>query len=181
MITVLSLLKAQMDEGWNYLARAVEGVDDALLHWEPAPGSWGLRRKNGHWKLDYHIPDQITPGPKTIGWLIAHLATCKEIHTDLLFGSGRKSWSDLSIPGHTVGLRQYLERSHRILRGSLDQLKTEDLHHCIRKPSDSGHELTVWQALCFDIHHDFQHGGQIFQVRNEYHSSTHGHRAGPQP
>lgn len=162
------MLKKQMDDAWCFLSRAMDGVDDIMLHWAPSPGSWGLRLKGGRWRLDYHLPDPIPPGPKTIGWLAAHLATCKEMHGNILFGDGRMDWDDLVIPGDAEGLKQYLNKAHQDLRRGLESLEDDDLIRQISTTSNSGEKLYLWQALWFDIHHDFEHGGQIFQVRNEY-------------
>ena len=62
-LTLLEMLEEQMDDAWHFLLRATDGIDDVLLHWEPAPGSWGLRLTEGRWRLDYQIPDPLPPGP----------------------------------------------------------------------------------------------------------------------
>ncbi|UCD94891.1 MAG: DinB family protein, partial [Candidatus Zixiibacteriota bacterium] len=90
MMTVASLLAKQMDSAWELVLRAMEDVDDEMLHWKPAPGCWRLRLVDGLWKLDYHVPKPIPPGPKTIGWLAGHLATVKEIHYNYCFESAKK-------------------------------------------------------------------------------------------
>ena len=168
MLTTPDILRKQMDDAWCFLTRAINGVDDVLLHWEPSIGSWGLRLKDGRWLLDYPIPDPIPPGPKTIGWLIGHLATCKEMHCNILFGSGQKKWDRLTIPGDADKLIEYLHHTHQNLRRELDHCTEAALEHWILTTSDSGERLKLWQALWFDIYHDFQHGGQIFQIRNEF-------------
>jgi hypothetical protein len=68
MISTVSLLKTEMEDAWDLLVRTVAGIDDKILHWEPAPGSWGLLLKDGRWKIDDHLPNPLPPGPKTIGW-----------------------------------------------------------------------------------------------------------------
>jgi hypothetical protein len=168
VITLISLLKKQMDSAWALVVRAMEDVDDEMLHWKPAPGCWGLRLVNGLWQLDYHVPEPIPPGPKTIGWLAGHLATVKERHYNLCFESGDKDWGDLVIPGDAEGLRGYLARAHRPLRDALDHLEDADLMRNIPARTDEGEELALWQGLWFDIYHDIEHGGQIFQIKNEY-------------
>lgn len=167
-MTFIELLRYQMDDAWRFLERAMDGVDDNMIHWEPAPGSWGLRDREGHWCLDFHTSDKTPPGPKTIGWLAAHLGACKEIHFDMLFGPGKKKWDELVIPGNADELRKYLKAEHRLLREKLDLLGPEDLKKPAPKPSDIGKDIAVWQVLWYDIYHDIEHAGQIFQVRNEY-------------
>ncbi len=167
-MTFKGLLEFQMDSAWKFLERAVEGIDDDMLHWEPAPGCWGLRDNAGRWCLDFYVPNPLPPGPKTVGWLMAHLATCKEMHYDILFGSGRKDWEKLDLPGGADDMRRYLNEVHFPLRKKLEQLDIKSLEKPVPHRSDDSKTIPLWQIICFDIYHDYEHGGQIFQVKNEY-------------
>lgn len=86
----------------------------------------------------------------------------------MLFGTGKKKWEELVIPGTAEELWKYIKNMHRPLRVKLDHLSAEELLRPAPKPSDIGKEITVWRVLWYDIYHDIEHGGQIFQVRNEY-------------
>ena len=168
MMTVASLLAKQMDSAWELVRRAMEDVTDEMLHWRPVPGCWRLRLVKGLWKLDYHTPRPVPPGPKTIGWLAGHLATVKEMHYNYCFESAEKDWDELIVPGDAEGMRQYLSRAHRPLREALDRLEEADLMKELPIKTDDGKTINLWQGLWFDIYHDIEHGGQIFQVKNEY-------------
>lgn len=172
MITALTILKKQMDDARDLVERAMYDVDDEMLHWEPAPGCLGLRLVDGRWTLDHNMSSPVPPGPKTIGWLAAHLASVREIHSELCFGKGEKDWGDLVIPGDAEGLRQYLERAFREYRDAVERLDESDLEWEIVPTDDGDRKLAVWQALWFDIKHDVEHAGQIFQVKNEYATQT---------
>jgi hypothetical protein len=65
-------------------------------------------------------------------------------------------------------MRQYLSRAHRPLREALERLKEADLMKELPIKTDDGKTISLWQGLWFDIYHDIEHGGQIFQVKNEY-------------
>jgi hypothetical protein len=161
------LLKVQMDEAWDVMSRAMADVDDAMLHWKPAPeGCWELRLNAGRWRPDYHGEQPLPPGPKTIGWLAAHVAACKEMYFEYAFGDRRKSWDDLEIPGDAEGMRRYLARWHEPLRRTLDGLSASGLDTVTL--ANWGEEKPVWWILSTMALHDLEHGGQIWQVKNSY-------------
>jgi hypothetical protein len=163
----VSLLKVQMDEAWDVVRRAMADVDDEMVHWKPASrGCWELRLCGGRWRPAYPDEKPLPPGPKTIGWLASHLAACKEMYYEYGFGAGRKSWDELSIPGDAEGLRQYLSRTQDPLRAALDGLSEEDLDRAA--PTNWGEEKPVWWILSTMALHDLEHGGQIWQVKNQY-------------
>ena len=126
-MTFKELLQFQMDNAWRFIMLAMNDIDDDMLHWEPAPNCWGLRNKEGRWCLDFYDPEPIPPGPKTIGWLAGHLAACKEMHYDLLFGKGEKDWDNLVIPSDADGMREYLQDVHQPLNSALDNLDINKL------------------------------------------------------
>jgi hypothetical protein len=161
----VSLLKLQMDEAWDLVSRAMADVDDSMLHWRPCPqGCWELRLTEGRWRPDYHEEQPLPPGPKTIGWLAAHLATCKEMYFEYAFGNRRKTWDELDIPGDAQGLRGYLARTQEPLRRKLDGLCPTDLDTLTL--ANWGEEKPVWWILWTMVLHDLEHGGQIWQVKN---------------
>jgi len=54
------------------------------------------------------------------------------------------------------------------LREALDQLREDDLQRVITPEGSEGVSIPLWRSYWFDIRHDFEHGGQIFQIKNEY-------------
>ena len=166
MITAISLLKNQTDESFALVQKGMADVDDAMLHWEPSPGSWGLRQKRGYWIPDYDQPKAIPPGPKTIGWLASHIATCKDMYYEYAFGPAKKTWYDLRIPGDSAGLREYMERTHLALKSKLDEIVEGGLEQMVA--TNWGEPKPLWGVFWIMIYHDIEHGGQIMQVKNEY-------------
>ncbi len=162
-----ALLGLQMDEAWDLLVRGMADVDDVMLHWRPAPtGCWELRPAKGRWVPDYHGDGQRSAGPKTIGWLAAHLAACKEMYFEYAFGERQKRWDDLTVPGDAAGLRDYLVRTHAPLRRVLQDLDGDALD----RPTltNWGESKAVWWILWTMVLHDLEHAGQIWQVKNQY-------------
>ena len=163
----VALLKGQMDEAWDVLARAMSEVDDAMVSWRPASrGCWELRRQDGGWRPDYHGDRPLPPGPKTIGWLAGHLAGCKEMYFEYAFGPAKKTWDELTIPGDAEGLRGYLSRTQEPIRRALDGLNAPDLDRMAL--TNWGEHKPLWWILWTMASHDLEHGGQIWQVRNQY-------------
>ena len=162
------LLREEMTDAWAALERAMDDVTDDMLHWEPAPGCWGLRRQGGRVVLDHDRPTPILPGPKTIAWLAAHLATCKEMYHEYAFGPGRRDWEDLQIPFDAEGLRRYLSEAHRVLVADLEAMGEDDLERPVA--TNWGEARPAWWIFWTMIYHDAAHGAQIMQIKNEYRS-----------
>jgi len=164
MITVVTLLRNQLDDAFDLVRKAMADVNNSMIHWEPAPGCWGLRLRNGQWFPDFDKPRP--PAPKTIAWLAAHLAGCKDMYYEYAFGPAKKKWKDLEGPGDAINLRLYLENTQNALVKKLAELNDVDLD----RPAltNWGEEKPIWWIYWIMIYHDAEHGGQIMQVKNEY-------------
>lgn len=61
----------------------LEGLSDEEYHWEPSPGTWGVRRRgtssapmavgSGGWTCDFAVPEPVPAPVTTIAWRLAHL------------------------------------------------------------------------------------------------------------
>lgn len=162
----MSSQRGRIEDSFNLVNDSLTDVDDHILHWELAPGSWGLRNSDGFWIPDYDRPNPKAPGPKTIGWLIAHIGSCKEKYYEYAFGPALKQWESLEIPGDIKGLRNYLELVQQPLVNKLETLTETDL----KKPvlTNWGELKPIWWVYWIMISHDIEHGGQIFQIKREY-------------
>jgi hypothetical protein len=165
-MNLAEFLKGRFQDSYDFLINSLTGVDDTMLHWEPAPGSWGLRNREGIWIPDYDKPHPIAPGPKTIAWLIAHIASCKEMYFDYAFGPAQKRWEDLKIPGDIEGLRIYLNDSQRPLKEKLEEIDDSELENVVL--TNWGDKKPVWWIYWIMFSHDIEHGGQIFHIKREY-------------
>jgi hypothetical protein len=163
MSTAIFLLGEQLDDSYDLLCRAMADVDDEMLHWEPVSNCWGLRLRNGQWVCDW---DKAKAAPKTIGWLASHIAACKEMYFEYAFGPAKKTWEQLGVPHDAAGLREYLNRAQKQLRGQLAKFNDNDLDRLVL--ANWGEQKPVWWIYWIMIYHDVEHGGQIMQVKNEY-------------
>ena len=68
-------LADQLDFHWtNHVRPRLEGLTDAELHWEPAPGAWGVRTVDGTTTIDWAFPEPDPVPVTTIAWRLAHVA-----------------------------------------------------------------------------------------------------------
>lgn len=80
-------LHEQLDWHWRTQARPrLDGLTDEELHWEPAPGAWGVRRREdeapasstfragaGEWVIDWAAPEPVPAPVTTIAWRLGHV------------------------------------------------------------------------------------------------------------
>jgi hypothetical protein len=80
---------------WDYVAEQLlarlEGLTDEELLWEPAPGSWTVRKNDdGHTRPtsenSWWNPTADREPPRTIAWSIGHLGSGSLIRADWLVG-----------------------------------------------------------------------------------------------
>lgn len=84
---LVSRLHEQLEWHWQGQARPrLEGLTDEEYLWEPAPGTWTLRRRenpapetatyragSGEWLVDYGSPEPVPAPVTSIAWRVAHL------------------------------------------------------------------------------------------------------------
>lgn len=90
MTSLTTDLLDQLDWHWTQHARPrLDGLTDEEYLWEPAPGTWSVRRREdeapatadcrvgaGHWVLDDYDPGHAEPSPPpmtSIAWRLAHV------------------------------------------------------------------------------------------------------------
>jgi len=159
----IALLLRQMDDAWNTLQRALNGLQEEQFWWCPSENAWTLRNTDGVWNLDYDAPVPIPKGPHSVAWLIVHLASCKIMYVEYAFGEGKLSWDDLSLPSSLYDALVYLTTSHQSLRVAVEKLTDENLPQ-VRK-TNWGELWSTEKIIWTMIQHDIYHGGQIQAVR----------------
>lgn len=86
-LDLVARLHEQLDWHWRTLARPrLEGLSDEEYLWEPAPGTWSVRRREepappsvnhrvgaGEWLIDFGMPEP-QPAPVTsVAWRLGHV------------------------------------------------------------------------------------------------------------
>lgn len=71
----LETLRWQFAMTWSLARHHLPALTDEACLWEPAPGSWTVRRgEDGLWRPDFSETEPDPAPPVTIGWLTWHLA-----------------------------------------------------------------------------------------------------------
>lgn len=69
----LTTLRYQLDVSWALLSMHLDGLTDDMCFWEPAPGSWTVRRDGDRWTADLVLPEPDPPPVPSIGWVTWHI------------------------------------------------------------------------------------------------------------
>ncbi|HEU4329424.1 MAG TPA: DinB family protein [Roseiflexaceae bacterium] len=136
-LTRKDLLLAQYDTSYEYLIERLAGLTDEEYTWEPAPGSWSVRRRSeattrrplgsGEWVLDYER-DEHNPAPvTTIAWRLCHIVYGQRMRYDYTFGTKSFNPDSPELPGSAAAAVAWFEESHRAWRDGLAGLAEADL------------------------------------------------------
>ena len=161
----LELLARQTDEAFEILLGCIGDLTDADFRWEPTPDVWRVFvDERGRWTHDYAEPDPVPSPFSTIGWRLAHIATCKVMYHEWAFGPRELTWETIETPHDVTGALDVLRRGHELLRTDLAHLGDDDLDEHVW--TNWGERWPAWQIFWTMIHHDLQHGGEIGALRD---------------
>lgn len=163
----IELLADQLREAYAIFRQCVDGVTDDEFMWEPVPGSWRVYRdESGRWDHDYVEPDPVPSPFTTIGWRMAHVATCKVMYHEWAFGPRELTWDTIETPHDVAGALAMTERGQRLLIDDLAALRDDELDAA--RLTNWGEEWPAWMIFWTMAHHDLQHGGEIGALRDLY-------------
>ena len=105
MVTVGNLV----DRAWSVIEPNLRDLTDDEYFWEPAPGAWGVRKREdvrspdcwgrGAWAVEHCFDGSVTPPATTIGWRLMHAYDCTNDFTSRAFGQGGVDWNELEVAG----------------------------------------------------------------------------------
>lgn len=174
-----ALLQRQTEDAYDRVRERVEGLSDAEYFWEPAPGCWRVffDERSGRWDHDYAEPDPDPAPLTTIGWRLAHIATCKVMYHEWAFGRRELTWLTIPTPGSSRAAIEMLEEGHGHLVADLQTLAEADLD----RPAltNWGEEWPMWRIFLTMIDHDVHHGAEIGALRDLYRATGGSGPAGP--
>jgi uncharacterized damage-inducible protein DinB len=163
----VDLLERQMSEAFHDVRTRLHGLTDAEYFWEPVPGCWRVyRRADGRWDHDYEECDPVPAPFTTIGWRLAHIATCKVMYHEYAFGPGALTWLTIETPGTADDALDMLDAGHALLTEDLARLDDGDLE--LPALTNWGEEWPTWRIFWTMIQHDAHHGGEIGALRDLY-------------
>jgi DinB superfamily len=122
---VIPLLRWQFDLVWSLLELHLDALGEDDHVWEPAPGSWTVRRgDDGLWRADWVEPEPEPPPASTIAWVTWHIGWWWGETIDRLAGAAPPAREDVTWPGDgaaAVGrLRELRKRWIAVLAGLSD-------------------------------------------------------------
>jgi DinB superfamily len=165
MNAVPELLLCETDEAYEILLRCIGDLTDEEYAWEPGPDAWRVfRGEDGRWTHDYAEPDPEPSPFTTIGWRVAHVATCKVMYHEWAFGPQRLTWLTIETPHDVEGALAMLREGHDLLRADLAALDEPGLNAEVL--TNWGEPWPAWRIFWTMIHHDLQHGGEIGALRD---------------
>ncbi len=98
MATIKRELVGLSDSVWQRTSARVEGLGDDEYFWEPAPGCWTIRQRDGGtWMADWPLPRPDPEPVTTIAWRLWHL-------TDMYGENRAPEWLDVPPQGDPIGL-----------------------------------------------------------------------------
>ena len=100
----------------------------------------------------------------TIGWRVAHVATCKVMYHEWAFGPRELTWLTIETPHDVEGGLEMLREGHEALREDLAALDDAGLETEVL--TNWGEPWPAWKIFWTMIHHDLQHGGEVGALRD---------------
>lgn len=141
-LDLITNLHDQLDWHWQGHARPrLDGLTDSELHWEPAPGAWGVRRPDdpvpatvtlragaGDWLVDFGIPEPEPAPVTTIAWRLAHVVVGvlgARAHSH--FGAPEASYDTFRYAGSAAGALRQLDEAYAAWSAGVRALTPEAL------------------------------------------------------
>lgn len=179
--TRLGLLLDQYDTSYAMFRDRLNDLTDAEYFWEPAPGSWSVRRRaaaqtsqvggKDEWVLERE-PGEPQPAPfTTIAWRLCHLVSGQMLRYDYTFGHKRLDVNEIEFPGTATAAIGFLARSHEAWRAGLATLSDSDLDivGLSSYPDGLDPHIPFGPLLWWTNRELIHHGGEIGALRDLWH------------
>jgi hypothetical protein len=165
---------AQWDYVTEQLFSRLDGLSDAEMLWEPAPGSWNVRPDEhgmgrptsgtGWWN-----PTSDAEPPRTIAWSLGHLGVCTMVRADWLVG-GHELLDVPSWPMTAAEAIPFLQEGLDAWRSGLDQMEDIDLDTVGRSayPEGLDPQLPLLDIVWWINKELLWHAAEIWFVRDLY-------------
>lgn len=125
---VLTVLDGLVGEAWSVIQPNLDGLTDDEYTWEPAPGSWSIRRRStvegehwgkGEWVVETSFDGSVEPATTTIAWRMLHAYDCFSDYSSKAFGRGARDWNEIEVPARAVVAVQMMTDAVESLRDEL--------------------------------------------------------------
>jgi len=177
----LGLLIDQYDTSYAMFRERLNGLTDAEYFWEPAPGSWSVRRRaaattsglmgKGEWVMEREGGEPQAAPFTTIAWRLCHLVFGQMLRCDYTFGAKALDMNEIEFPGTATAALTFLEQSHTAWRAGLAGLTDSDLDviGLSSYPYGLDPQIPFGALLWWTNREIIHHGGEIGALRDLWH------------
>lgn len=131
----LETLRWQFQLTWRLAGLHLEALTDDACLWEPASGSWTVRRGvDGQWRADLVLPEPDPPPPVTIAWITWQMVWWWSGLQAALRGQTPPNHDEVVWPGSAGAARQRLEALADQWEAVLSGLGEADLYRPLAFP-----------------------------------------------
>lgn len=124
----LGLLRWQLHLCWSLAEYHLSALTDELCRWEPAPGSWTVRRgADGQWRPDWVEPEPDPAPGVTVGWISWHIGWWWSATLDHAAGRTSQPRENVFWPGSAIGAVGWITVLHEEWKEFLDACTASDL------------------------------------------------------
>ncbi|MEY9211858.1 DinB family protein [Thermobifida halotolerans] len=143
-VSRVDLLLHRLGTAWALLEHHLDGLDDPVCLWEPAPHCWTVRPdERGRWAADWQVPAPDPVPTATIGWLTWHIGFWWTTPGHCL-GSGAPEREEITWPGSAEAAVEWLHGLKDGWRAHLVTLTDADLDSTDRTATlPGGREQTL--------------------------------------
>ena len=163
-------LLALWDTSADELFARLEGVDDEEWTWEPAPGTFSVRRQGDGWRHDPPGGFGGPPSLRAIAWTAGHLAELGLLRADWTTGRHALQPDDLAWPGTAAEGVAFLREGLDAWRAALDRVDDADLDTVGRCAFPHGLDphLPLLDIVWWNTRELVHHAADLMTVRDLY-------------
>jgi hypothetical protein len=170
----------QLEWHWQHQLRPrLDGLTDDEYFWEPAPGSWSIRRRGestapisaggGDFTMDYAIPPHETEPVTTIAWRLAHIIVAVfGFRNAAHFDGPPADYGTFEYAGSAAEALEQLDNGHATWVRGVRALGTDGLTRPCG-PAEGHFGDRSMAALVLHINREvIHHGAEISLLRDLY-------------
>lgn len=170
-------LSEQLTWHWSAQLRPrLAGLDDREFFWEPAPGSWSVRKTAD----GTFVPDWVWPAPEpapvtTIGWRLCHLVMILAQRADFHFGERTLTLDKLHWPEGADDALATLDRAYDSWTTGVSALSTAAADaHSEGPPGTIDAQFPLWMVVLHVNREVIHHGAEVALLRDLYRARDEG-------
>lgn len=120
MTDVARSIALAFDQVWDRFTARLDGLADEEYFWEPVPGCWSVRARDGRWTIDGGGGDASAgPAPQpapvtTIAWRIGHIGLTFIGFGDRLFSDAKIGLDDVEFASSATAARAFLDSTYQL-------------------------------------------------------------------